>query len=407
MTAPAAPPPSAPAVAAAPAPPRGTSAWRLRPSAIGVVIGLELRQRVRSKRWYVALALWFAFLVGMSLLILASYLLLDPDMQGTLRGASGLSFSLATLLLVFLQMLVLPALSAGAINGDRTAGTLATLQATLLSPAEIVAGKILAGWIVGLAFLGAALPAIVPTALGSGGSPLYVLRILVMLSLLSLAVTALGVGLSSLVGRPLGSVVLSYLVVIGAMLILPVVWAASLPLLVVPQETVSYYETSHEPGWTRVGTEPGSEPTVVLPPGTPPPAVGQEVCVGTRHEGQVVRSDLSSPLLWANPLVLVADMAPPLDLQEDLTGVEEPPLDLLRYLQLGVRWASDPTADRWSVSCSPDTLGYPEGVEPDRSWPVWPMGLAAWSLLGAGSAAVAVLRLRVPMRRIGAGTRIA
>ena len=34
----------------------------------------------------------------------------------------------------------MPALSAGSINGDRTAGTLATLQASLLSPLEIVLG---------------------------------------------------------------------------------------------------------------------------------------------------------------------------------------------------------------------------------------------------------------------------
>src|SRR5690606_23234218 len=115
----------------------------------------------------------------------------------------------------------------------------------------------------------------------SGGSPLYLLRILVLLSLLSLAVTALGVGLSSLVGRPLGSVVLSYLVVIGAMVILPVVWAASLPMLVVPQETISYHEEPFDPMWTQTGSEPGPEPTLVLPDGAPRPEPGDMVCVGS------------------------------------------------------------------------------------------------------------------------------
>ena len=406
MTAPTVPSPAPASPGPEPGLPAGTSTWRLRPQGLRVVIGLELRQRVRSKRWYVALGLWFLFLMGMSLLILASYLLLDPDGAGSLRGAGGLSFSLGTLLLVFLQLLVLPALSAGAVNGDRTAGTLATLQATLLSPAEIVAGKVLASWIVGLAFLAAALPSIAPAALISGASPLYLLRIMVMLALLSLLVTMLGVGLSSLVRRPLGSVVLTYLVVIGAMVILPVIWAASLPMLIVDRENVEYSEQPFDSSWTRVGTEPGHEATVVLPAGSPQPQPGDRVCVAETWESGGVRSEISAPLLWVNPFVLVADMAPQIDL-DVLGSGSEPPLDLLRYLQLGMRWASDPTSSFWSVHCEPGLPGYPEDADTSLPGPVWPMGLAAWLLLGGASAATAVLRLRVPMRRIGSGTRIA
>ncbi|EWS79503.1 ABC transporter permease [Brachybacterium phenoliresistens] len=408
MTAPTvpSPAPASPGPGPAPSLTAGTSTWRLRPQGLRVVIGLELRQRVRSKRWYVALGLWFLFLMGMSLLILASYLVLDLDGAGSLRGAGGLAFSLGTLLLVFLQLLVLPALSAGAVNGDRTAGTLATLQATLLSPAEIVAGKVLASWIVGLAFLAAALPSIAPAALLSGASPLYLLRIMVMLALLSLLVTMLGVGLSSLLRRPLGSVVLTDLVVIGAMVILPVIWAASLPMLSVDRESTDYYQQPFDSDWMQVGTAPGHEATVVLPPGSPEPQPGDQVCVAETWETGGVRSEISAPLLWVNPFVLVADMAPQID-PEELNAGSEPPLDLLRYLQLGMRWASDPTSGSWSVHCDPGVPGYPEDLDTSLPGPIWPMGLAAWLLLGGASAATAVLRLRVPMRRIGSGTRIA
>ena len=57
-----------------------------------------------------------------------------------------------------LGLLVTPTLASTGINGDRNAGTLATLQVTLLTPAEIAAGKLLAAWAAACAFLVASLP---------------------------------------------------------------------------------------------------------------------------------------------------------------------------------------------------------------------------------------------------------
>ena len=59
-----------------------------------------------------------------------------------------------------LALLVVPALTAQSVNGDRERGVLAILQTTLLTPAEIAVGKLVAAWAVSLVFLVVSLPLI-------------------------------------------------------------------------------------------------------------------------------------------------------------------------------------------------------------------------------------------------------
>lgn len=361
---------------------------RFRPRAIALVTGLELRQRVRSVRWYVALGIWFVFLVGMSGLITAAMLWTNGDPAGRMPSASvaAIVFSFSTLLLVFAMLLVIPALASGAINGDRTAGTLATLQATLLSPLEIVLGKVLAGWATGLAFLIASLPSIVPSALIAGMSVLYLVRVLVAIALITLCITAVGVGLSSLTARPLGSVVLSYLVVLGTTAILPVVYLCTLPMVTTTQD-VTVYEATYGP------IDAGSE-------------YDETGCVRSVQPMPVVRTDLTLPLLWVNPFVIVSDMAP-----IPRGGIDDAPagqVDALVLIGSGVRYLAHPTHPSHFVNCYNEFApGYPRDLQSPSTMPVWPFGAAVYLIAGAGGVAVATWRIRTPMRRVGAGTRIA
>lgn len=361
---------------------------RFRPRAIALVTGLELRQRVRSVRWYVALGIWFVFLLGMSALITAAMLWLNGDTSDAMQAATvaAIVFSFSTLLLVFAMLLVIPALASGAINGDRTAGTLATLQATLLSPLEIVVGKVLAGWATGLAFLVAALPSIVPSALIAGMSVFYLARVIVAIALIMLCITAVGVGLSSLTSRPLGSVVLSYLVVLGTTVILPVVYVCTLPMLSTERDVTVY---SAEYGPVGGGDE-----------------FDEVRCEQSVERMPVVRTDLTLPLLWVNPLVIVSDMAP-----IPAEGVDQAPpgeVDALVLIGSGVRYLAHPTHPSHFVMCyDENTPGYPTDLGSPTSIPVWPFGAAVYLIAGAGGIAVATWRIRTPMRRVGAGTRIA
>lgn len=360
--------------------PRGRGSYALRWRGLRLVTSLELRQRLRSKRWYVSLAVWTLVMMGIGALGLGPTLY--SAQWEDVGPIAAMVFSLQMILVLFAMLLVVPALSAGSINGDRTAGTLATLQASLLSPAEIVLGKLLAGFLTGLAFLVLALPSLVPIALLGSIGILYMLRLLGVIVLLTLCVTAVGLGLSALTSRQLGSVVLAYVIVFGVTVVLPIAWGSTAVVLNEEREVTNYYSVYDDEY-----------------------SMEKSRCVAEQVEETVPRLDLSLPLLWGNPVVLLAEAAP--TLPADYDPLEDPDTDLLTTLKTGMRSAATTTHPVHSVHCSPEDPGYPTdlGTPPNR--PVWPMGLGLWLLVGALSLLVAVRRLAVPVRHLGAGTRIA
>ena len=183
---------------------RRTGTLRLRGRGLWLVASLELKQRLRSRAWVVALAVWMIVLLGIGALGLAP-VLLTAQYDGV-EQVSSMIFSAQIVFVMFAMLLVVPALSAGAINGDRSAGTLATLQASLLSPAEIVLGKLLAGWSTGLAFLVLALPSLVPIAVLGHVDPLYMLRLLAVIVVLTACVVAVNATAAFATGAPPSSV---------------------------------------------------------------------------------------------------------------------------------------------------------------------------------------------------------
>lgn len=360
--------------------PRFNGALTLRPRGVWLVTSLELRQRIRSVRWYVALGLWTLVLIGIGLLVLGPTAMLSG--WEYIDQTAAIVFSLQMILVLFAMLLVIPALSAGSINGDRTAGTLATLQASLLSPLEITLGKLLAGWVTGLAFLVLAMPSVLPTALLGGIGPLYLLRVVAMIAALALCITAIGLGLSAITARQLGSVVLAYVIVFGVTVVAPILWGTSASFLQEEREVTTYNHV-----YTADST-------------SSPPECREEV-----GERSVVRLDLSQPLMWPNPVVLLADVAPTVDLDAPRAGEEN--VDVLQMLQAGMRFATDPTHPQNFNSCFEDDEGYPEHLGEPADRPIWPLGLGMWMLVGAGSVALTTWRLAVPITRLGRGIRIA
>src|SRR5699024_2757299 len=96
--------------------PRGGT-LALRPRGLWLVTSLELRQRIRSARWYVALGIWTLLLFGIGVLSLAPALYTTE--WGVVREVARVMFSLQMILVLLAMLLVTPALSAGSINGDR------------------------------------------------------------------------------------------------------------------------------------------------------------------------------------------------------------------------------------------------------------------------------------------------
>lgn len=362
-------------------------ALRLRPSGIWLVTSLELRQRLRSRGWIIALAVWTLILLGLGALSLAPALTFGG--WEYVDETSRVVLSLQMILVLFALLVVVPALSAGSINGDRGAGTLAILQASLLSAGEIVLGKFVAGWLTGLAFLVLALPSTLPTALLAQTSPFYFLRMVLMIAVIAGCLTALGLGLSSLTGRPLSSVVLAYVVVFGVTVVLPIAFGA-LSSFATEERQTTVYNSVPAPGSTWEDAQYPED----------------WVCVPEQQTEYVWRTDLLVPLLWANPVVMLAETAPDVDLSSADVDMGED-LDALSGLKLALQYAAAPAHPSHFVYCDPAEDGYPTDLGQVPQRPVGWIGVVLWVLVGTGSLALAIRRLSVPVRRLGRGTRIA
>lgn len=369
----------------APAPVPGTrGTWSLSWHGLRTVTVLELRQRVRSTRWKTALIVWFLVVGLITMLTTGAFAIISGD-GSTDETFGGMVYSIVVGFVLFLGLLVAPTLSSGAINGDRNAGTLATLQVTLLTPAEIVLGKLAAAWIAALAFLVASIPFLVWALVGGGVSWLALLTTVLMLALVLGVVCAIGLGFSAVVSKTSGSAVLTYLTVGGITAVLPILFGLLVPATTT---TESVRVWAVEAGYTWEET-------------TAPE------CEWQTQETQVWHSERTWWLLAPNPFVVVAD-AQPLGDPETL-GEDE---NMLAVLQYGVRYArtGDSGPQDWCTGMYMGEGQQPESpVEPVQVTDqlVWPWGLGFDLLLGATGVIVAVNRLRVPTARLAQGTRVA
>lgn len=358
-------------------------AWRIGWSGVRTVAVLELRQRVRSTRWVIVLAAWVAVLAALTLLIrhaVYSDLLGPTDGQGTDDGralAGATLFGIIVFLVLSLGGLVAPALTATSINGDRAAGVLAALQTTLLRPAEIAIGKLLAAWLTALALLVTAAPFIVWAYIDGGTPAGRLVTTLAVLALTLLVVCAIGLGWSAVAARTSSSTVLTYLSVTFLGLGLPVLFALTLPL-VQSQDTVQVRSVASSGNACELST-------------------------GTRWRQHTERSWW---LLGANPYVVVADSAPRAEralgtsLDDPLTQIR----DAVREARLG------PPAIAEECYLGDATYSADQArrqSQRDALPAAWPYGLAADLALGAVFTAIAVLRLTAPSRRLPRGTRVA
>lgn len=359
----------------------GTPPWRLSPWGVRTVAWLEVRRLMRARRWIVAWVLWTALVTGVCGLIVLSVLSFsEPSGLGPGAGpdqaAGAASFGVVVLVVLSFGLLVAPGLAATSINGDRREGNLATVQATLLSPAEIAVGKLLAAWAGTLALVAGAIPSLV-IAFALGGTSIGRLLVVLLLVVVSLAVvTAFGLGLSAVMAKPVASVVVSYVVAFSLAVVAPLM-VPLLSVVVQDQLLVTYTDA------------------VAFDPET-----GRALQCETREQVETVsRTDLTWWLLAASPYVVVADAAP------QLADVDARDGDVLRGLgdvAREARLGPDPTVDY----CS-DLDEQQRSAERAALPPVWPWGMAFYLLLTAGATVVAVRRLRTPVRRLPTGQRIA
>lgn len=363
------------------------------------VVGMEMRQRLRSRGWYILLGLWFVIIGIVTGLTWWSWLVQERnnqmwDMAGDRSGPGPLIFELVLAFVLLFGLLVAPALSANAVNGDRAAGTLAILQVTLLRPGQILWGKFLASWIAGLGFLVASVPFLLFAIVQGGLGFTQILVALVMLGIEIGVVCALGVGISALANRPLFSIVVTYLVV--AVFVFGTLIAFGLGSMVSEGPV-----RANQMGFQDVYYENYSDAKAGDPMPIPPGVTDQEgdrYCYGPLQEQTTVRTDRVAWMLAMNPFVVVADSIP----YGRASADRQRPEGIFEIISQGARYAqAGPDA---TYPCANGKLdsGYL-----DQKTPLWPLGLGLQLLVAAGVVALGWRAVRTPAGKLPRGTRVA
>ncbi len=352
-------------------------------SGIATVARAELRLRLRAGRWRLLVGACSVVLLGFTALLRVALAHVTPQelpWRGTVLFGGLVLFALG------LALVVVPALAAHSVNGDRERGTLAPLQVTRLSSGEIALGEFVAAWGTSLVLLALTLP-LVAYAMTQDGVPLRrALVVLLVLALLLGTVCAVSLFLSA-VASTTTSGVLAHLTVfalaVGTVVLFGLATAAT---------TETYLETADAPC-------PADDPACL-------PGSGQSTYEATRS-----RPDRTWWLLAPNPFVVLADAAPELtepvrprlddgELGDGDVGTSLQPTDLDPLGQLGrtVRALRVPPPD---VGPAQTPLVRP-GSRPPA---VWPTGLAADVLLGVVALVLTERRLRTPSRTLPGGRR--
>ncbi|HEX2184232.1 MAG TPA: ABC transporter permease subunit [Chloroflexota bacterium] len=194
----------------------------------GIVLGLrallakELRSRSRSGR-----SVWLltGYLGGMAL-VMAGFLALIVRAGGIIFPTMGTQlFSSLALGLVLLLAFITPALTVGAISGERERRTLDLLLVTRASALGLVGGKLLGSLFYVLFLLALSLPAFALVYL-FGGVPLrYLALTLFVATATAIAHASFGLLLSALLRRTAAASVVAYVAVFWLVLAMPFVSA--------------------------------------------------------------------------------------------------------------------------------------------------------------------------------------
>ncbi len=310
----------------------------------------EFRLRIRAGRWRWLLGTWFVTLLVLTALLRSALVSSGQTMPGTDMFGGLMLFMLA------LALLVVPSLTAQSVNGDRIRGVLATLQTTLLTPAEIALGKLVAAWGTAVVFLLTAVP-LALWCVAEGGSAVRVAVGLGVAAVVLGVICAIAQCLSALFARTTTSAVMSYVVVFALAIGTVVAFALG---MVLTQTT----ET-------------------------------RESADGVRYEYTESHPERVWWLLAPNPFVIVADAAPraPTDANAD-TVMRLDPLGAIGEVARSMRQPE------------PQEV-LPDGSVRGNEAPVWPFGLAIHVVVGVTAVIITARRLRAPYGKISKSVRVA
>ena len=189
---------------------------------LGGLASKELRSRSRGWR---PILLLTGYLLALALGI-AGFLALMEQAGGAVSPTVGMQlFSVLAVGLVVMLAFITPALTVGAVSGERERRTLELLLVTRASPLGLAGGKLLGALLYILYLLVAALPAFALVFLFTGIPLLHLGMVMAVGVVTAIAYAALGLMLSALLKRTLVASVIAYLVVLATVLGLPFISA--------------------------------------------------------------------------------------------------------------------------------------------------------------------------------------
>jgi ABC-type transport system involved in multi-copper enzyme maturation permease subunit len=406
------------------------------------VLSLELKQRIRSKKTFIALGVWFAFLGGITWLI-SQLFAVEMSGEGGDPQLSRWLFAMITMFVMGMCLLVAPVFSASAIVSDREHGVLATLQATKLSALEIAAGKLIASWLVSLAFVVATIPYIA-YAVWLGGVTLWQVCVVTMVVFVEVAlICTIGLGWSALTSRAIISTVFTYLSVAFMTVITLIIFAAA-TAMTQTYESVSDWRLP-DAVERRYTIELDAWAATRHKDNVAPPAPPLHECTWVQRDyiDNVTHTEYIWWLLLLDPFVIVADAIPASSAlpNEMSMAMAEDPLTLIKMAVRATRIGESAGEDRcgvgqqwygkyhvrpladgtFSIQVYDDATGFNETFytsEPvnvpesplsgnDFNDPVWPWGMASNLLIAAVFFRLAVNRLAIPYGSLPVGQRVA
>lgn len=373
-----------------------TGWWRI----VGLLVGLELRQRTRATRWRVLLGVFFAFV---SVVVFGSRWFSAQGNHGSPGHEWGTNLYFFVLgALGFLGLVIAPTMTATAINGDRKDATLAVVQATPTSGLQLALGKLLGAWVASCALLVVATPYVI-WSVAAAPYPVgrSVLGIAVV-AVLFLAYCGIGLGLSAFFSRPIGSAAVTQLVMLFLLIGLPVLAAALVPTTT---ERVTFTTTDWD--YDR--------------------NTGRSSCREVISERDVAHTNRIWWIVAPNPAVVFADAASASDpgrvrtlptssteyragdvRRPNETGLGEL-ADTVSTFRAGDRGPRERLCNQDTPSGDYDRDYYDSYFDQDLSGVgrTWYWGVLANLALGGIGLAFAARRLRVPAAKLPRGVRIA
>jgi len=378
---------------------RGNS-WLPTWRGVALVTRIELLRRRPSTKGYIAYGTMLAIIIGLGILVSV----LSPE------GKDSTPMELVLILVLGAGLLIGPSLSATSINGDSSEGVLAPLQMTRLTAGDIGIGKLFASWLVSFAVLLTTTPFLIYAFSRSGWHWGEVLTVLGVILLVVLTACAIGLAWSAIAARAVASVSLAHLttgfLVLGSL----VLFAFTTPLVAESSTSTNRYldyerMTSDQQDALDQAYQSGDFTgldTASLP------------CITETYDTSIYHTERTAWMLLINPGVLIAETSPLVDPNTWLEDGRAAPGIFANIHQLvsDARMGPDATPQTYDQCANPmGTYSEDEWQQEQAAKGNYPR--APWIGLGVqvglllGSMTLVVRRLRVPYKKLRAGTRVA